>query len=144
MKLEVKNFKPIKGHDGQGFTCTLYVDGVRTAEVFDDGWGGEHQYTTLDKASMDKFDAHVKSQPPITFENTQLPTTHDMVVSQLIDEYEFKSFLRKECKTKTLFQLPTDNKDEWRTVEHVDCDKVREFVKKKYGANVTFANDLIK
>ena len=40
MKVEVKNYKPFHGHDGQGFDCTVYINGKRTAIVSDDGWGG--------------------------------------------------------------------------------------------------------
>lgn len=40
--------KAIRGHDGQGYSCTLTRNGKRVAYVLDDGWGGGLQIDWLD------------------------------------------------------------------------------------------------
>lgn len=37
----VKNFKQFRGHDGPGYSATIYFDKKPMCEVFDDAWGGE-------------------------------------------------------------------------------------------------------
>ena len=37
----VKNLKQFRGHDGPGYSATIYFDKKPMCEVFDDAWGGE-------------------------------------------------------------------------------------------------------
>lgn len=48
---EVKGFRAINGHDGQGWEANLYHNGKKIAEAFDDGWGGEVEIRWMSKRS---------------------------------------------------------------------------------------------
>jgi len=83
--IEIKNFKRTKGHDGQGFTLSLYVDNKRTAYVFDDGWGGPLRFEVLCKDGMDEFDCYVSKQPSRIFHGMKIDPNREIVISGLID-----------------------------------------------------------
>tara|TARA_R110000851_G_scaffold131656_1_gene265822 strand:+ start:213 stop:497 length:285 start_codon:yes stop_codon:yes gene_type:complete len=40
-RYEVKGFRRINGHDGQGYEAKLYHNGKKIAVAFDDGFGGD-------------------------------------------------------------------------------------------------------
>lgn len=40
LKIEVRNYQHVNGHDGQGYRANLYINGKKVATLFDDGWGG--------------------------------------------------------------------------------------------------------
>lgn len=68
MKVEAKGYKRINGHDGMGFECSIYVDGKRTCHIFDDGWGGEWQYTIFDQKRYDAMNERVTAMDPHIYE----------------------------------------------------------------------------
>ena len=140
MKFEIKNFKAVRGHDGQGFQCTLYVDGVRTAFIFDDGWGGGYQYDVVSQPHMKKMEDHIKTLPAVESYGMMLNIDNDIFVGELIDEHETKKQISKWCKTQTLFRLPGDEEGSWRTISHPYCQKVKDHIVKKYG-KVEIANE---
>ena len=110
MKLEIKGYKRVRGHDGQGFNATLYVDGKKAAFVDDDGWGGGYQYQWFDQDARLAFAAHVASLPPEKSEYFPegLKPDADIVIGDLIDrvedEKEHKRMV-KLCATACLFTI---------------------------------------
>lgn len=40
MKIEIKNIKTFRGHDGFGYNADVYADGKKVIHVLEDGWGG--------------------------------------------------------------------------------------------------------
>ena len=50
---EVKKIKTIRGHDGDMWNCTLYLDGKPVLDCMSDGWGGPNSYelATVQKVS---------------------------------------------------------------------------------------------
>lgn len=82
MKVEMKGLKTFNGHDGGGFEASLYIDGKRSAIIFDDGWGGEWQWTILEKDRVAALEAKMEDQPPWTYdidgEEHSAPMTLDL------------------------------------------------------------------
>lgn len=51
----LKNFHRVNGHDDSlPYTATIYVNGKRTFNAFNDGWGGETNFQTIDKAKVNE------------------------------------------------------------------------------------------
>ena len=65
-KFELKKFKSQMGHEGPGFYCLLYVDGVKGAEAINQGDGGMVYWHWFDADAKRKFDEHLASLPERT------------------------------------------------------------------------------
>lgn len=90
----IKNFKAIKGHDGQGFTATLYVDDKRSALLFDDGWGGGYQWTA---AATDIAVLQVEHDMEIWCKKNKGKNA-ECYIGQMIDELELRKEFKKTMK----------------------------------------------
>ena len=86
MKVEMKGYKKFNGHDGGGFEVSLYIDGKRSAIIFDDGWGGEWQWTILEKDRVEALEAKMADQPPWTYEMHDKEYSVDMTLDHWLDE----------------------------------------------------------
>jgi len=62
-KFEIKRFRSQRGHEGPGFYCVLWVDGVKGAEAIDQGDGGMVHWSWFDQEAKRKFDEYVASLP---------------------------------------------------------------------------------
>ena len=135
MKLEIKKIKSFRGHDGQlGFSGDLYFDGKFVAHALDDAWGGGFQfdYEHKHKATME-----------VLYEYGRKNGALDIILSDLLDKIEQHKWLKRNCKKKTLFTLPTDEADQYRTIKHVYDEKVKAHIKTKHP-NATILNDQVK
>lgn len=73
MNIELKKFKLIAGHDDDiPFMADLYVDGVLTAHLFNDGWGGGTNFQVVNKAKYDEVTALAKLQKDERFPDLEL------------------------------------------------------------------------
>lgn len=104
----VKAVKAIRGHDGQGYSCTLTRNGKRVAEILDDGWGGGLQINWLDdnqksvefkfrdytdeittrKGSPEEalFNEHLMALPMIDgFDGKKMYTNCDIYIDELVN-----------------------------------------------------------
>ena len=119
MKLEIKNYKAVRGHDGQGFNVTLYIDGTKAAFVDDDGYGGGFNYTWFNQNLRTAFEQYVKTLPPTKCEGFPdgLEMDADIVIGDLVNKIETEKLLEKErkrlvkkCATNTVYVLSNDGK----------------------------------
>ena len=92
-KIELKNVKTFRGMDGYGLNATLYVDGVKTAFVLDEGNGGAVDYTIFDQKKYGELKAYAASLPaePIVINGSTMmdgdkPMMHQPDVDSLVDE----------------------------------------------------------
>lgn len=153
MKCELKNVK-INDKLSEETTCfsaTLYVDGVRTAEVANRGTGGCDEYRRVfDPARLAAFRAFVKSlppEPPLDGKGEPLPMDADLYVANLLEAHEKGRVLRrleKDCKTKLCFAIP--GKDDvamgaYHYLNTPDSVLARRQLRQKYGDGVEILND---
>lgn len=80
----VKAIKFSRGHDGDAMQCDLYNGKKKIAEVWDDSWGGEYQYTWVDKNEKEPFLSYVKSLGQVP--NHTFSYDADIVVAELVDK----------------------------------------------------------
>ena len=124
MRFDIKKFKSFQGHEGMGFNLELWVDGVKACFVIDDANGGEAHYRWLDRGIMARVKAHVDALPivpSVTEDEKSLwpqgrKQDMDGFVDCLINEFAHDRRLRRLCKTKTVFRLPTDKPDIFHTL----------------------------
>lgn len=103
---EVKNVKTFQGHDGQGFTCTLWREGKKVADVRDFAFGGEYEYDFISPAEEKILDDHVKTLPKTTnpYDNVLMDMNTDMFVGMMIDDYETRKNVKRILSKKIIFQ----------------------------------------
>ena len=138
-KFEIKKFKSQMGHEGPGFFCHLYVDGVKGAEAIDQGDGGMVYWTWFDQEAKRKFEAHVASLPEREYgegmEGTYKPDA-DTAIVDLIAEFETRKTFTRKCKTKTLFRLKGQKPEEYYEMKVAFTSQVAENLRRKHGDNL--------
>lgn len=143
--LEIKNLK-IAGFASEETTCftaTIYVNGERAFSANNDGYGGSNLYYPCGpngKRLYQEVLAWVKTLPAIEYNGIQLDQDLDMVIGDLMAKAETQKRLAKWCKTKTVFQVPGDQPDEYRTIDRKFDGSVRAWILKKYP-NATIFNE---
>lgn len=138
-KFEVRSFRSQRGHEGLGFYCVLWVDGVRAAEAIDQGDGGMVHWHWFDQEAKRKFDEHVASLPAREMGlESGLPSmmrtpTADDVITDLICEFETRKAFKRKCKKQTLIRLKGDKPEEYRVLKVAFSPAVAEQVRRQYG-----------
>lgn len=77
MKAAIKNATFFKGNQGTGMNATLYVDGIKTADIHDDANGGMYNYRIFDEGKFAEFETIIKSFPAITIPSSDTPIEID-------------------------------------------------------------------
>jgi hypothetical protein len=138
-KFEIKSFRSQRGHEGPGFYCILWVDGVKGAEAINQGDGGRVHWSWFDQEAERKFKEYVASLPEremgLEFGLPSMmkkPTADDVIVD-LICELETRRAFQRKCKTKTLFRLKGDKADEYRVLKVAYSPAIAEQVRRNYG-----------
>lgn len=87
MEITVKNIKEFEGRNGFGLNATLYVNNVKTAEIFDEGNGGEMVYTSLNDGLLDQAKQFASQLPSnyTFYDGAPMPMDLDMFVNEYID-----------------------------------------------------------
>ena len=117
MKIELKNIKYFPGHDGMtGLNADIFVDGVKTAHVYDSAHGGCFKYTTFNKEKMKELEVWVKQQPEKNFGNFKCKYDLDMLVNDLCETKEKEKEKKKlEKKYITSFVWGKPNGPHYQT-----------------------------
>lgn len=158
LNITLRNLKTFNGLEGQGFSATMYVDGVMTAEVIDDANGGcynirecydrkAQKIVAGAEARLKQVYAFIKTLPaedwPEDFgmaDGSKYEVDLDGYLSKMVEEQEtqrrYAAMLTRARKANTLFRLKTDtNPLEVRTVKCLDVERVKAMLDKKYGAD---------
>jgi hypothetical protein len=118
----IKNLKTFKAHEGMpGYSCTLYIDGKKACDVFEDCGGGELQTTWFDRTLQKVLDDHCKTLPPLPKDERypDLPQLNmdaylfiDNLVNDLLTEREDKKMVKKFAQ-KLCCKLPSDKRGQY-------------------------------
>ncbi len=84
MNYNVRAVKFSRGHDGDCMQCDLYNGKKKIAQVWDDSWGGDFQYTWFDEGEKAEFDKYVKSLGKVSGYNFDYDA--DMVVEEFVQK----------------------------------------------------------
>lgn len=152
-KLEIRNLKTCRGTDGPAWSCTLYVDGVKAAEVTESGRGGCHDYYFFDTKGPNgyvpsKIEARlnewVKTLPRLPFGEDlgggDYEQDLDHVVSGLADDYENDKRMQRFCKKGIVFRKAGDPDGIYTTKVAYTAANVAA-CRAKHGADVEIINE---
>jgi hypothetical protein len=147
MKVELKNLEGHDGHDSFCFRATLYVDGVKSGDVTNDGNGGCHMFDDWNVAK--KLNEYAKTLPknkfPAELGGGEYEQSADSLVDDAIDAYfkakDEKKF-KKALETMTLFTLPEDKAKgiAYRSLKAPYSEKTKSFILSKFP-NATILNE---
>jgi hypothetical protein len=137
-RFEIRNFRSQRGHEGPGFYCILWVDGVRAAEAIDHGDGGPVWWTWFDAEARRKFDEYVAAQPEEPYGHGiggTLKPDADWVIARLVAEHEVRRKIARGIKTKCLFRLKSDEGKDvaFRTLNMPYGPDAVAYLRKKFG-----------
>ncbi|MCA9872114.1 MAG: hypothetical protein KC441_00605 [Anaerolineales bacterium] len=148
VKIELKGIKLFTelSEETRAFFCTVYVNGVRAFTASNDGKGGENRYELVKRT--DKHEelfaqakAYAESLPPLHFQGMELDYELGLLIDDMLVEWEINRWLKRQCKTKTLFRLPGDEEGSWRTIAVRYNLRVMTHIRNKYGDQAEIAND---
>jgi hypothetical protein len=164
MQLQLKKLKTAGGEETLRFTAELYLDREKIAIVSNGGIGGGHEYNFFGADNrqlftdyVNRFKTDLDLSDPLhqkvsefvrDFQKTipafsQQDIDADIVVDCAIALQEELKIFNKQCKNKTLFRLPEDPKDEYRTVNQVFSSELESLLTAKYGSGITIVNKLL-
>ena len=139
MKITLKGIKTFTGMEGEGFSATLYVDGKKAGDVFDDARGGEMTYRVPDsvferllahaaKVKDDDDESDSKLSP-----ETMAKLKLDCLMAGLVDDIMEERQIKRWCSKSTVFLLKGDEEGRYRTIKAKYEPKVAKHVREKYG-----------
>lgn len=149
MKLTLKNVR-IHADMSEETTCfsaTVYLDGVRAGHANNRGTGGPHDIDWSDRDLGAKYEAWLDSQvvPFTTYEGklTTLDTVWEKLetmIDEALDAFEQEKWLKRQCKSKTLFKLKDkeapEKPDEWWVIKAPFSEVAKHKLQKMYGDNL--------
>ena len=155
MRVELKNVKLHQdmSEETACFSATLWIDGKKAATVSNHGTGGcnNFHFPFSDHKVEEAFNAYCASLPPLPgtkyddgFEAPPLKMDADLYVSQLLEQWETRKWLKSQCRNKTLFRLKGDKAENWRIAKNKFNSDVKAAIIKHFGDKVEeFANETI-
>lgn len=147
----LKGLKTFNGNEGGGYECNIYLGTKKIARAFNDANGGPDDFHFFDRAdekpfadftaawyetsaSKPEWEALVKKYGG----DADPGVAHKMEcwVSTAIDDAENEKRFKRLSKTKTLFMLKGDEKDNWRTLNTPLSAKAVQWIRNKYADRV--------
>lgn len=148
VKIELKGVKLFAelSEETTAFFCTVYVNGVKAFTASNDGKGGANRYdlvklTDRHRDLLRQAEEYARSLPPKPYQGMELTYDLDLLMGDLLMEWEVNRWLKRQCRTKTLFRLPGDEEGTWRTIAAHYNVRVMTHIRDKYGDKVEIAND---
>jgi hypothetical protein len=161
MNFTVKNIKSFNGHEGIGYSATLYLDGKKFAEVLDDANGGEVDVNCFDWKDPNKVTIntyidkdgvqhtwdvspnyallhnYVLTLPKwkSSFSDEMYDMTVGLFVEELVNKILDEKKLAKAKKKGICFKLNTDGKNTYRTINTHDMEVAVNYLNKQFGIN---------
>ena len=102
MLVEVRNVKEAKfaSEETRCFQATVVLDGQVAGKVRNDGHGGANRYEP--RGLYDRLETYAKTLPDITKYNPPLKMTADLVIDQLVDDFQVSSDFKKAVTTRVV------------------------------------------
>ena len=137
-RFEIKKFHENRGHEGLGYDCDLYMDGVLVCHSNNEGGGAPDMHRFVSKEMREKVMAHIATLPPHHWDESDMhlddsPMDMDLFMMELICEFQTNKTWKRQCRTKTLFTLVGDKKDEYHIHKQAYSPKVAEGLRKHFG-----------
>ena len=113
------------------FSADLHIDDKKVAEVSNRGHGDPILFSDFDVER--KINEYAATLPPAEAFGMTFKQTAEMIVSDLVADYEFPQELKRKSKNKTLIILSSTPKDAYEIINARLDDRMRAHLKKQYG-----------
>lgn len=140
MKVELKNIKIVKSMSEETlcFTAVGYVDGIKTFNVSNRGYGGCHDYDLINyepetKSRFEHLEAWAKTLPAEHFNGMELPRDIDSVIDDALVDYEMRQLLKRITKNKIAY---VDDGKLWTVKLEYSPARLDKLLQKKPNAKV--------
>ena len=136
MQAQIKNYRECAGNEGPAFSCSLWIDGVKAAEVRYDGRGGPYMWRWLNDAAKATWAAYVKAQPPMPplhAGDKPLAINDDIALEDIINADRERKQVARWCKTNVVFRLVTDEPGVYRKFKGKLTLAVKQRMRNHYG-----------
>jgi len=150
MKIELKNVKhaAFASEETHCFSATVYLDGVRSGTVSNEGHGGCNRYepreleTTIDTyaKTLDPYDVSYMYDDG---KKHTMESCAEVLIGNLVNDFLEERELKRFCSKKVLFRKPGEayKKGEYSTMKGKFTTEAKNYLVNKYGADVSILNE---
>jgi hypothetical protein len=124
MKIELRNvtFCARLSEETNAFAAVVYIDGKKACEVSNDGHGGPDRYSDWDVEK--RINAYAKTLPPVECFGTTLEQNADMLIGDLFNAWLVERAVKKDLKTRIVFEKLDGTYGATKTVTQAQRDLV--------------------
>jgi hypothetical protein len=146
MELTLKNVKinQAMSEETTCFSATVYVDNHKIGTVVNRGHGGSNEYQWTDPVKGHVLEDWAEkevilTEDPCDPEKTMFVTFDklDWKIGEVLDRFENDRWLKRMCKTRTLFKLNSDESDgddwKWWVIKAPFCELAKKKLQQMYG-----------
>lgn len=103
MKIELRNIKHAKfsSQETECFSATVFLDGVRTGTVDNDGRGASNSYHPW--SMSETLNDYARTKPPMQYRGQTYPHDADTVIGEILEEALSRKALRQLMSKRILF-----------------------------------------
>jgi hypothetical protein len=124
------------------FSATVYVDNHKIGTVVNRGHGGSNEYQWTDPMMGHALEDWAEKEVIVTEDPTDPGKVMfvtfeklDWKIGEALDAYEIERWLKRACRTKTVFKL-NDKPDDWQVIDLPFCDLAKQRLRQTYGDNL--------
>ena len=134
----VKGLKSWQAREGIGYQYSLCENGKKVAFVHDEGRGGEIEIDFKDPAARERFDAFLATLPleKNSFTGEMDPVRDWGFVAELADTHEQDQRFKRQCRTKTLIVLKSNEPDQYTIYKRSFDAEFKALLEKKHGEDL--------
>jgi hypothetical protein len=122
------------------FTAKLMFNGKQVAAVSNRGCGGSNEYVWLDIVCGRIIRNWADAQDfGYMYDGAWIQVAMeklDGIVGQLVDEHQELIYLRRQCKSRTLFRVVGDPPDTWRVFNSTFCAQIQSVLADRFGDTI--------
>ena len=150
MDIQLKNVKIYAGlsQETVAFAASLYVDGKKVGEARNAGHGGSNDVDVFDRdgrwdrAAIEKMEAEAATHE-WSYDGKTYPHSLDSYIGQLVDDVQEQRYLKRKCRTQTLFRIPDETYDDgqYSVIDRKYDAIVKGHLMARYGDKVEVLNE---
>lgn len=134
MTITMKALKTFRGMEGTGYEGHVVIDGATVAHVLDDARGGCLRWHVTDADTLARYAATLGVPDAVRGRDVVPNTRLDQTINAAVDDTLWTKKARRISKTRTLFKVPGDPVDQWRTLNAPYSDATRDHIRRTYPA----------
>lgn len=140
---EVKKYRTFRSNDGGGFNADLWFNGRKIAEVDDAGNGGMMEFRFVLANDEVELNERVERDADIYGDQYYDGERASTFLAAMLDAHANLKIMRREAKTKTLFQVDAEiGSETYLTIKAPYTEITKAKILARYqGKTIRFIND---